>query len=62
MEDKRFPADEPDAVEEPKFDRYGNPIPEDPSFEEMEEILREIEYRRSQPEIVIRLEIQPFRF
>ncbi|HEU5064055.1 MAG TPA: hypothetical protein VFT79_13030 [Solirubrobacterales bacterium] len=62
MEDKSFQSGSPDAVERPNCDRYGNPIPDDPSFEEMEEILERIERRRNLPEIVIRLEIQPFRF
>lgn len=46
MEDKRFQED----------------IPEDPSFEEMEEILREIEHFNALSEALIRIEfkITPF--
>jgi hypothetical protein len=42
--------------------RFQENIPEDPSFEEMEEILREIKELNERPEIVIRLEIQPSRY
>ena len=46
MEDKRFQED----------------IPEDPSFEEMEEILREIDRLNELSEILLRIELGVIRF
>ena len=59
MEDKRFQEDRPDVADKPRCEPDGESIPDDPSFEEMEEILKEIEAINDRPEIVIRLEIQP---
>lgn len=42
--------------------RFQEEIPEDPSFEEMEEILREIDRLNELSEILLRIELGVIRF
>jgi hypothetical protein len=62
MEDKTFHKDEPDSAKSQRCNSCGASLQEKPTFEEMEQTLRELDVAIEQEEALLRRGFLPFRF